>query len=63
MKVFSLDGRDLGEIEGITPTGANDVLEVRGAYERSAPHDRRCCRGSGREKQQDDGGSPGGIDP
>jgi 16S rRNA processing protein RimM len=32
MKVFTLDGRDLGEIVGITPTGANDVLEVQGTY-------------------------------
>jgi 16S rRNA processing protein RimM len=32
MKVFTVDGRDLGEIVGITPTGANDVLEVQGAY-------------------------------
>jgi len=32
MKVSTKDGRDLGEITQITPTGANDVLHVQGAY-------------------------------
>jgi 16S rRNA processing protein RimM len=32
MRVSTLDGRDLGEIVGITPTGANDVLQVKGTY-------------------------------
>jgi 16S rRNA processing protein RimM len=32
MKVFAVDGRDLGEIVAITPTGANDVLHVQGEY-------------------------------
>jgi 16S rRNA processing protein RimM len=32
MRVFTLDGRDLGEITHITPTGANDVLHVEGAF-------------------------------
>jgi 16S rRNA processing protein RimM len=32
MKVFTSDGRELGELVGITPTGANDVLEVQGVY-------------------------------
>lgn len=32
MRVSTLDGRDLGEIVGITPTGANDVLQVEGTY-------------------------------
>ncbi len=30
MKVSTVDGRDLGEIARITPTGANDVLHVEG---------------------------------
>ncbi len=32
MKVSTVDGRYLGEITQITPTGANDVLHVEGAY-------------------------------
>jgi 16S rRNA processing protein RimM len=32
MKVSTVDGRFLGEITQITPTGANDVLHVEGAY-------------------------------
>jgi len=32
MQVFTVDGRDLGKIDRITPTGANDVLHVEGAY-------------------------------
>ncbi|MGB6068636.1 MAG: ribosome maturation factor RimM [Desulfomonilaceae bacterium] len=32
MKVHTSDGRYLGEITQITPTGANDVLHVEGAY-------------------------------
>ncbi len=32
MRVFTVDGRDLGKITQITPTGANDVLHVEGAY-------------------------------
>jgi len=31
MKVYTVQGRDLGEITQITPTGANDVLHVQGA--------------------------------
>lgn len=32
MRVFTVDGRDLGKISQITPTGANDVLHVEGTY-------------------------------
>lgn len=32
MKVSTVEGLDLGEITGITPTGANDVLHVQGTY-------------------------------
>jgi len=32
MKVSTVDGRCLGEITQITPTGANDVLHVEGAF-------------------------------
>jgi 16S rRNA processing protein RimM len=32
MMVSTVDGRHLGEITKITPTGANDVLHVEGAY-------------------------------
>lgn len=32
MKVSTVDGRDLGRITAITPTGANDVFQVDGAY-------------------------------
>lgn len=32
MKVYTLDRGYLGEITQITPTGANDVLHVEGAY-------------------------------
>ncbi|MBI5252022.1 MAG: 16S rRNA processing protein RimM [Desulfomonile tiedjei] len=32
MCVFTTDGRDLGKITQITPTGANDVLHVEGSY-------------------------------
>jgi 16S rRNA processing protein RimM len=32
MRVFTVDGRDLGKITQITPTGANDVLHVEGPY-------------------------------
>ncbi len=32
MRVFTVDGRDLGKITQITPTGANDVLHVEGAF-------------------------------
>lgn len=32
MRVVTVDGRDLGKVSGIIPTGANDVLEVEGTY-------------------------------
>jgi 16S rRNA processing protein RimM len=32
LKVSTVDGRDLGSVTAITPTGANDVLHVEGAY-------------------------------
>jgi 16S rRNA processing protein RimM len=32
MSVLTVDGRDLGRIAGIMPTGANDVIQVEGAY-------------------------------
>lgn len=32
MHVTTVDGRDLGKITRITPTGANDVLHVEGQY-------------------------------
>ncbi len=32
MKVLAVDGRDLGKISSITPTGANDVIQVDGRY-------------------------------
>ncbi|MBI5572594.1 MAG: 16S rRNA processing protein RimM [Desulfomonile tiedjei] len=32
MKVSTTDGRDLGEITRITPTGAHDVLHVEGSF-------------------------------
>jgi 16S rRNA processing protein RimM len=32
MKVSTVNGRYLGEITQITPTGANDVLHVEGAF-------------------------------
>jgi 16S rRNA processing protein RimM len=32
MKVFTVDGRDLGELTQVIETGANDVLQVEGDY-------------------------------
>jgi len=32
MIVVTVEGKDLGRITGITPTGANDVIHVEGAY-------------------------------
>ncbi len=32
LNVSTVDGRDLGTVTALTPTGANDVLHVQGAY-------------------------------
>ncbi len=32
MRVFTLDGRDLGEVTQVIRTGANDVLQVEGSF-------------------------------
>ncbi len=38
LKVVTLEGRELGRVEGLMETGANDVLVVKGDRERLIPY-------------------------